>query len=39
MMANNGPKKITMIASNPGEYPITPSREVNLDLLNSLYKQ
>ena len=37
--ANNGPKIITMITSKPGVYPITPSKEVDLDLLYSLYTQ
>ena len=36
MTANKGPKKITIITSKPGEYPITPSNEVNFDLLNNL---
>jgi hypothetical protein len=37
--ANKGPKAKTMITSKPGEYPMTPSNEVNFDLLNNLYKQ
>jgi len=39
MMANKGPSIITIITSNPGEYPITPSRDIFLDRLKSLYTQ
>ena len=38
MIANNGPITITIMTSNPGVYPVTPSNEVAFALWYNLYK-